>query len=387
MIEIEQGIVQSYNIDTRSYTVSGRLGVIYSNVRMLGGVVDNINTRIENIISNSTEVFLLVVREKCSKFDGNAGTVSRVFILGGFESLGSEEGLGTKFAKSKYPQGVLGFVTKGGARIIAYPTGDVEVSVSSWCKIMLDSDKRKISGIFQQMLLQKDVNNYIKWDFQPETEDFANSVFKVGISGKGSGGRPFPEIEMIAGHMEDTTWKEDGVELDNNSNIAIKVSPDKNSQILSQIGNFEDGKVLKSVITKNEELIKASIGEFETSDLSGESDIAISEIDYGESKIQVFKGGRILLGGKDAQYEIIPSGEVNTICKTSTLGDRAASKHQTIAEEVKSLFAEIIDVLVTPGSFAVVQAAVMMNPATKAKLIATKSTLNKIFSKKHKING
>lgn len=373
--------VYEFDRHNRTYTISTEDGRLISGCRKIGDVVNNTGGRKVAEIEKETEV-LIILKSRAWVDAPDA------YILGAFESFGDNGKYGTKSEKEHQTEGSQGFIANHGRRLLLYPDGTIELKAGAWCNTMYNPKDNSISTFFQKLIMTKDRTNFINWFMHPDSEDMSDALLQIGISGKNSLSKDYPDIEILAGALmnlktEDFMHDKDFV-IDDGAKLAVRITNpdgDKKTSVYYQVGDLQDGSIVHTQI-KREGGVNAEIK-------IGDMDKDLTAMfRVNNAVISVFKDGRYSIVNDKTEIEATNDGTINIVCENSSLGVKKAENHIAIAEEVVDVLGDLLLAIqkstyltVSPGS------PTKPGPINAAEFLAVKNKLKKIISKSHSMDN
>ena len=356
------GKIIGYDTEKRLYTVSTEDGRRIVGCRKVGDITSNTGGRKVGELENQVLV-LLVLRYNEYNVDAPEG-----FIIGGIETYGSKN-LGTDVKKEPQPVGVQGFINRLDRRMLLYPNGMIELRAGAMCEVTLDPEDRSLTATFQNTTFHQSMSNYLRWIVHPESEDLKDTVLQLCISGQDALSKEVPDIEFLAGalyRLDEDFLHSDKFSLDPGAKIAIRITNpdvDKQVDVFHQVGNLEDGDIVKTTIRKKDS-VETTIGIGDNKDGSivhshlkkkdgVNADIAIGNMNGGlvgkvhidDFKIQIYEDGKFNISNPKSEIEGDSDGTINVVCNKFSIGSRSGSNHIATMEDVQTLLDLLINAI------------------------------------------
>ncbi|MFA7709505.1 MAG: hypothetical protein WCY30_00195 [Candidatus Neomarinimicrobiota bacterium] len=401
------GRVASYNIDSRLYSVSTEDGRILNNVRKVGDLTTNSGARKVGELEPGVSVILLL------KYIDPDVDIPEGFILGGYEAYCGKK-LGSNIEKQPQLKGAQGFIDRMNRCILLNPDGSIDIKAGAMCEMHLNPEDREFMAAFQNNSWYQNVSNYLRWIIHHDSVDDegADSVFQLCLSGKEATFKDIPDIEILAGalyNLDPDEFFHNDEMPDPGAKLAIRITdPDSSipSNTIIQAGSMDKGVALSLKTVKDKAEIDAKIGSMndggvlranikqgsnvDTSIVIGNlAKNLISNIQVNKLNIRVYSDGRCVIKNDKIEVEGLANGTLNIVCEKSNLGEKNASNHLAIAEQVISLMDDLINAIMkatwmatAPGS-----PTAPSGPINIPEFIAVKTQLDTIKSLYHTING
>lgn len=398
--EIIDGKILGYDSTRRLYKISTGDGGTINGCRYVGGAINNNGARMVAELTPGLYV-LVVLRYTASVATGNASAPD-AFILGGIESYTETGKLGDSKEKPVLESGDQGLIDKYGRRILMRSNGVIEIVAAPLAQIVLDPIKKKITTRAKSYNSQRDNASFMRWTPHPDSvDDFKNSLFHMGITGDGSPEKLFPDIEILAGSLQDLDpdvyMADTAFPVDPGSRLAARVShPDaeKRTDVLIQAGSLAEGEIVRADFKRD----GGVEGVFRLGDMKDDEDSDMTgEFVINNVRVRTYADGRFRVYNDGSEIEATNEGRVNIFCAESYLGSKSESpesagageKHLAIAEVVKDFMEQLIDAIENaqwqttgPGAPTAPKGLLSM-PAFEA----IKARLDDLISDKHSFDG
>jgi len=319
-IELISGKVEGYDSKNRVYKVSTIDGRQIEGCRKVGDAVNNTGGRKIQEIEKDTEVLLAM------QFMDSSFQYVEAFIVGAFETRNGSV-MGTTKKRDPYLEGTQGFAQPGNRRMLIHPDGRIELRANPWCSVLMDPKDNSIKQFFQRLSLTKDPSNSIDWYFHPDSEDQADALLHVGITGQDSLLMDYPDIEFLAGSLWGLSEQDFmkamshyGFAVDPGAVLAMRLSKQHeahgeeaaDTHTFLQFGDLTTGEILDLLVERRESMqARVKLGEF------GEERTQTGLIQLGDGEndviIETFKDGRYKISNTNSHIEVSGDGTIDAV--------------------------------------------------------------------------